>query len=121
MSSELSILALSGLLVMVIVAVQASVGVIRFGVPYSLTARDDNRQLSGADTRFGKCADNSVVALALFAPAILLLQAQSGFDANSLLAAQAFLISRLLYAPIYWFGLPAVRTLIWSVGFLATG
>ncbi|MCP5086225.1 MAG: MAPEG family protein [Rhodobacteraceae bacterium] len=120
MSSELSILALYGLLTMVIIAVQASIGVLKFGIPYSLTARDENRQVTGPSARFGRCADNSVVALALFAPAILILHVQSGFTANTLLAAQAFLITRLIYAPLYWFGIPALRTAIWAVGFLAT-
>ena len=69
-----------------------------------------------------KTFENSVVALALFAPAVLLLQAQEAFTAATLLAAQIFLIARILFIPIYAFAVPIpfLRTIVWLAGFLAT-
>ena len=58
--------------------------------------------------------------MALFAPAVLILQAKGLATPGTLLTAQVFLIARIAYVPAYAAGLPWVRSLIWVVGFLAT-
>ncbi len=58
--------------------------------------------------------------MALFAPAILLLVVLERTSPTTLLAAQVFLIARIIYLPVYAFGVPAVRTLAWMAGFAAT-
>ena len=120
MSSELSILALYGVLVIATIVVQALLAVPQVGLPYLASPRDDGRNLDGVPGRALRCVQNSVVAMALFAPAVLILQAKGGFTANSLLAAQIFLIARLIYVPLYLIGTPWLRTGIWMVGTLAT-
>ena len=120
MTSELSILALYGLLVILILVVQALFGAAQLGLPYLATARDEGRELSGMGARVERSLNNSIVALALFAPAVLILTTTSATTANSLLAAQIFLIARVIYAPLYWFGIPWLRTEAWAAGFLAT-
>jgi uncharacterized MAPEG superfamily protein len=120
MTSELSILALYGLVVLIILLVQVLLALPQLGLGYLATSRDEGRQTSGMAGRCERSLTNSVVAMALFAPAILLLHAQNGFTANTLLAAQAFLIARIIYAPIYWFAIPWLRTGVWMIGFLAT-
>nr|WP_325249622.1 MAPEG family protein [Amylibacter sp.] len=120
MTSELSILALYGLLVILILVVQALFGAAQLGLPYLATARDEGRELSGMGARVERSLNNSIVALALFAPAVLILTTTSATTANSLLAAQIFLIARVIYAPLYWFGIPWLRTAAWAAGFLAT-
>ena len=120
MSSELTILALYGLLVIVILLVQVLLAMGQFGLPYLATPRDEGRELTGTAARCKRSLDNSIVAMALFAPAILILQAQGGFTANTLLAAQAFLVARIAYPVIYMAGTPWLRTGVWMIGFLAT-
>ena len=120
MSSELSILALYGVLVIATIVIQVLLAVPQVGLPYLASPRDDGRNLEGVPGRALRCVQNSVVAMALFAPAVLILQAKGGFTANSLLAAQIFLIARLIYVPLYLIGTPWLRTGIWMVGTLAT-
>lgn len=120
MTSELSILALYGLLVILILVVQALFGAAQLGLPYLATARDEGRELSGMGARVERSLNNSIVALALFAPAVLILTTTSATTANSLLAAQIFLIARVIYAPLYWFAIPWLRTVAWAAGFIAT-
>ena len=120
MSSELSILALYGVLVIATIVIQVLLAVPQVGLPYLASPRDDGRNLDGVPGRALRCVQNSVVAMALFAPAVLILQAKGGFTANSLLAAQIFLIARLIYVPLYLIGTPWLRTGIWMVGTLAT-
>jgi len=120
MSSELSILALYGLLTLLAILIQVLLATPALGIPYLVSARDTPREMSGTAGRALRAQSNSVYALAMFAPAILLLAVKDGFSGSSLLAAQAFLIARILYLPIYYAGIPWVRTLVWLVGFLAT-
>jgi uncharacterized MAPEG superfamily protein len=120
MSSELSILALYGLLVIITIVIQVLLAIPQVGLPYLATPRDEGRELTGTAGRALRCLDNSVVAMALFAPAILILDAKTGFNSTTLLMAQIFLLARVAYLVVYLAGIPWVRTGIWAVGLLAT-
>jgi uncharacterized MAPEG superfamily protein len=56
----------------------------------------------------------------LFAPAVLLHVTAASTSNQTLLAAQAFLVARLVYLPAYAFGIVGLRTLAWTVGIVAT-
>lgn len=120
MSSELSILALYGIVVILVILIQILAAQSQVGLAMLVSPRDDMPELTGVPGRIKRATENSVVAMALFAPAVLILHATGGFSANSLLAAQAFLLARVLYVPIYAAGTPWLRTIVWLVGFLAT-
>ena len=120
MSSELSILALFGLLVIVTILLQVLLAVPQVGLPFLSSARDEARAVTGMAGRAVRTVDNSVAAIALFAPAVLLLHATSGFTPTTLLAAQAFLVARVAFVALYLLGIPYARTAVWMVGFLAT-
>ncbi len=118
--SELDILALYGLLVCVTIVAQASGALVQLDMGYIMSSRDDGRTVTGMAARLDRALSNSVVAMALFAPAVLLLQAKSGFNATTLIAAQVFLAARVIYLPVYVFGIVGLRTLVWLAGFAAT-
>ena len=92
----------------------------QFGLSYLATARDEGRELTGVAGRSLRALENSVVAMAMFAPAVLVLHALGISTGATLLAAQAFLVARVLYLAVYLAGIPWLRTLIWAVGALAT-
>lgn len=120
MSSEPSILALYGLWVIVVILVQVLAAAGQVGLATLAGPRDDMPALTGIAGRLDRAQWNSVVALALFAPAVLLLQARAGFTSSTLLAAQIFLAARVLYVIVYAMGTPWLRTLLWTAGALAT-
>ncbi|MDB2407153.1 MAPEG family protein [Jannaschia sp.] len=122
MSSELSILALYGLLLAVTVVLNVLTAMEQVGLMTLGGSRDEMPKLTGMAGRIARALDNSVVAMALFAPAILILAAREGFTGTTLLAAQIFLLARLAFVPIYAFSppVPFLRTGVWGVGFLAT-
>ena len=111
-SSELSILSLYGLLVLLTLVLQVLPAMAQVGLPKLAGPRDDMPELTGMAGRLSRCLDNSVVALALFAPAVLSLVLQEATTATTLLACQVFLVARLLYVPIYAAGIPWLRTLV---------
>ncbi len=120
MSSELNILALYGLYTAIIVLAQVTGALGQVGMGYLLSSRDEHRTMTGITGRLDRALTNSVTAMALFAPAILLLAVKDEFSAATLTAARVFLVARVLYVPAYALGLTGVRTLLWLVGFAAT-
>ncbi len=118
--TELTLLAAYGLLVMLTIILQALGSFRTLSIGYLMSARDEPREVGRMTNRIKRALDNSVVAMALFAPAVLLLEVQGKTDANSLLAAQVFLVARIIYLPVYALGVPAIRTLAWTAGFAAT-
>lgn len=120
MSSELNILALYGLYTALILLLQVTGAMSQLGMGYLLSSRDEHRTLTGITGRLDRALVNSVTAMALFAPAILILAVKEEFGTTTLTAAQAFLIARILYVPAYALKLTGVRTLLWLAGFAAT-
>ncbi|MEZ5866989.1 putative MAPEG superfamily protein [Defluviimonas denitrificans] len=120
MTSELNILALYGLYTALILLLQVTGAMSQLGMGYLLSSRDEHRTLTGITGRLDRALVNAVTAMALFAPAILILAVKEEFSATTLTAAQAFLIARILYVPAYALKLTGVRTLLWLAGFAAT-
>lgn len=118
--TELTLLAAYGLLVMLTLLLQVLGSLSQLSMGYLLSSRDEPRGLTGMTARMDRALTNSITAMVLFAPAVLLLVVQDKTDATSLMAAQVFLIARIIYLPVYALGVPAVRTAAWLAGFMAT-
>lgn len=119
-TDELSILLIYGLLTGLLLGGKVTGMMARLDMGYLLSSRDQERTLEGMLGRTDRALSNSITALALFAPPILVLALKDTFTGESLLAAQVFLMARIVYVPAYIFGIPGLRTLVWLVGFLAT-
>ncbi|MGJ5621463.1 MAPEG family protein [Sulfitobacter sp. MF3-043] len=118
--TETTILAVYGLLVLLTLLLQVLGATRQLSMGYLMSSRDEGRSTTGMTARLERALDNSVVAMALFAPAILVLVALDRTSNASLLAANVFLIARIIYLPVYALGIPAIRTLAWLAGFAAT-
>ena len=69
--------------------------------------------------RANRAVRNMAEALILFAP-LVIISVQSGAATQlTTTAAILFFVSRLLYAPTYWLGVPYLRTLFWFGGVIA--
>lgn len=120
LSSELSILLIYGLITAIVLGLKTTGMVATMDMGYLLSSRDEKRTLEGMLGRMDRALSNSVVALTLIAPPILALTLRDQSSSNSLLAAQVFLAARVVYVPAYVFGIRGLRTLVWTIGFLAT-
>ena len=118
--TETTILAVYGLLVLLTLLLQVLGATRQLSMGYLMSSRDEGRTTTGMTARLERALDNSVVAMSLFAPAILILVALDRTSNASLLAANVFLIARIIYLPVYALGIPAIRTLAWLAGFAAT-
>ncbi len=131
LDDPLSLLMLYGLLVALTVVLQVLTAAAQVGLVTLSYPRDDMPPLTGVAGRMERALKNSVVALALVAPPVLVLglgapEASPGAIApaadlgSATLAMQVFLAARLLFVPVYVAGIPFLRTVIWLAGFLAT-
>lgn len=120
MGSELTILALYGILIIVVVLVEVMLAIPQLGLAYMATPRDERRDKTGLAGRAERTVRNCVLGMALFAPAILILHAQGALTSTTLLMAQIFLIARVIYVIVYVLGIPWVRTLAFVASLLAT-
>ncbi len=118
--NETTILAAYGLLVLLTILLQVLGATRQLSMGYLMSSRDEGRSTTGMTARLERALDNSIIAMALFAPAILLLNALDRTNDTTLLAASVFLIARIIYLPVYALGVPAIRTLAWLAGFAAT-
>ena len=113
-------LALYGLVCLITILAQ----VMAAGQKLELTQLMGNREalpsLTGLPGRLDRAQANSVVAMALFAPAVLICAIQPEPPAAASTAAWIFLLARIAYVVVYALGIAYVRTIVWLVGFAMT-
>ncbi|MGA9250877.1 MAG: MAPEG family protein [Roseobacter sp.] len=118
--TEITVLVLYGFLVIITLLLQATGAMTQLGMGYLLGSRDEIRTVSGIAGRLERALNNSITAMVLFAPAILLIVVTDSSTNQSVLAAQVFLLARIVYVPAYAFKLTGIRSLAWTVGLLST-
>jgi len=81
-------------------------------------SRNDKAQSAWAQ-RLYFAHSNAVENLIIFAPLVLILDAQGHSTEGTVIACAVYFWSRLVHAIVYTMGVPVVRTLAFTVGFLA--
>jgi len=122
MTPELIVLTLAALLQIVQFVLYAVPANMELTPGYTMSARDrdPSRQMSERTARLGRAFDNHFQNLALFTIAVVVIQLSGQNSGFTALCAWAYLAARVAYVPAYAFGLKPWRSLIWSVGLIAT-
>jgi uncharacterized MAPEG superfamily protein len=122
MTPELTALTLAALLQIVQFVAYAIPANRDLGMGYTMSARDrePSRDMSDTTARLGRAYDNHVEWLLLFAIAVGVIQFSGQNSAFTATCAWVYLAARIAYVPAYAYGLRPWRSLIWSLGFVAT-
>jgi len=120
MTTELTMLAYSVALLIVLVLIQASIGVQAKGLVPMANNRDNVGPATGFHARMLRVVDNHREGITMFAPVILIAAAANVHSGMTVLGAQMFFYSRLVHAVLYVTGIPLVRPLFWAVGLAGT-
>ncbi|HEX5379990.1 MAG TPA: MAPEG family protein [Phenylobacterium sp.] len=120
MSVELTMLAYSAALLLVLVLIQATVGVRSMGLVPMANSRDGLPPAQGFHARVGRCVDNHREGLTIFAPLVLIAALTHVSSGTTVLGAQLFFYARVVHAVLYLTGAPMVRPLAWAVGIVGT-
>ncbi len=88
----------------------------QYGLKWNTGARDaDMPPLSPMAQRLGRAQANLFETLPLFAAAVLVAHVAGIHSGRTVLGAQLYFWARVIYLPLYAFGVPQVRSLVWLV------
>jgi len=120
MPVELKVLAYAALLQFVQFVLMAVPVNRQLGTAYTGGNRDEQKQPTGMAGRLTRAMDNHFEALILFTIAVVVVVLGEASTPVTVAAAWTYLGARILYVPAYASGVFLVRSLIWTVGFVAT-
>ncbi|MCB2067897.1 MAG: MAPEG family protein [Erythrobacter sp.] len=120
MPQELTVLALAGVLLLVHIFAAIRLKTAQYGVNWNMGARDEALPpLNPVAARLERARDNFLETLPLAIigfGGVVLADRASEWTA---IAAWTWLGARALYLPLYWAGVPKVRTYVWGLALLA--
>lgn len=119
MTPELTILGWTLVLALVQILLPSSLRNRETGTQYNMSARDEAGPPVGKVTaRLKRAQANLFETLPLFAVAVLIAHLAAVHNSLTLYGAALYLGARVLYLPLYAFGIPVVRTLVWCISML---
>lgn len=120
MSAELTVLALAAILLLVHIFSATHYKTKQYGLDWNMGARDeDTKPLNDVAGRLDRARGNFLETLPLAIIALGgVVMAGKASDLTAI-AAWVWLAARVIYLPLYWAGVPKVRTYVWAVSLLA--
>lgn len=89
------------------------------GVAWNTSARDGQAEpLGTVAARLDRASKNFLETFVFFAAAVLAVVATNQANSTTALGAQWYFWARVVYLPLYAFGVPYVRTLAWTVSLI---
>ena len=120
MTIELTMLTYSVGLLVIVIAIQATAGILAQGIPAMAGSRDNLGEPTPFQSRSKRVAENHKEGLLLFAPLVLVASVAGVSTEMTVLGAQLFFYSRIAHAVIYLAGWPWIRPLAWAIGLAGT-
>ncbi len=94
----------------------------QYGLKWNMGARDGEMPpLSPVAERLKRAQDNLFETLPIFIAAVLIVHVAGRESAQTALGAQIYLAGRVAYVPLYAFGVPVLRSLVWIVSIAGLG
>ncbi len=119
MTTELTILAWTLVLAIVQVFLPAGFRNRETGIAFNAGPRDEPGPPVGKITgRLQRAQKNLYESLPLFAAAVLIAHVTNREGALTLWGAWTYLVMRIIYVPLYAFGVPTVRSVAWMLSLL---
>jgi uncharacterized MAPEG superfamily protein len=116
MPQELEVLLHATTLTFLLLAVQGVMTPIFHGFKWGLGPRDEVREPTVLQGRANRIVANQIEAMVLFVPLILMVHVTEASSGITVTGAWIFLIGRMLFAIVYFLGIPVLRSLVWAVG-----
>ena len=120
MTTELTVLALGALLLLAHIMLAVHFKTQQYGKDWNMGARDEDLPpLNPIAGRLERARDKFAETFPIAIVALLGIAVAGKANAVSEVASIAWLAARVIYLPLYWAGVPKVRTLVWGVSLLA--
>jgi uncharacterized MAPEG superfamily protein len=119
MTIELRMLAFSIVLGFVHIVLSSHAASLQFGYRWTASARDEPKApLVGVAGRLQRALDNFSETFPYFAAAVLMAHVLGHHSTLTIWGAHLYFWARVAYLPLYVFGIPIVRSLVWNVAAL---
>ncbi len=115
MSPDLKYLLYSTILTFVQVLIAGTFANHAVGLPTMAGNREGLAEMPGIAGRAKRAHLNMIENMVVFASLVLIAAAAGKANANTALGAMIFFWARLVYAFVYLFGVPWLRTVVWLV------
>ena len=116
---ELQMLALSTALGLIQIVLSAHAASFQYGYRWAASARDEAMPpLTGFAARLERALSNFMETFPLFVAAILVASVVGRHTWMTAWGAQLYFWGRVAYLPLYAFGIPLVRSIVWNVATL---
>lgn len=120
MTSELTVLTLSTLLLLAHIMLAIRYKTSQYGTQWNMGARDgDMPPLNDIAGRLERARGNFLETYPIAIVALMGVTIAGKSSAITEIAAWTWLAARTVYLPLYWAGIPKVRTLVWGISLLA--
>ena len=120
MRPEILVLALAGILLLAHVMLAIRLKTAQYGTDWNMGARDEDLPpLKPVAGRLDRARGNFLETLPLAVIALFGVVLTGKANEITATAAWVWLAARALYLPLYWAGVPKVRTLVWGVALAA--
>jgi len=116
MTVELRMLAFSIVLGFVHIVLSSHAKSWQYGYRWTAGTREETvPQIGPIAGRLERALQNFLETFPLFAAAVLMAHVANRHDALTYWGAQLYFWARVAYVPLYLFGVPLVRSLVWNV------
>jgi uncharacterized MAPEG superfamily protein len=120
MPQELTILALAAVLALAHIMIAINLKTKQYGTAWNMGARDEALPpLNPVAGRMERARNNYLETLPIAVIALFGVVLAGKANELSAVAGWVWLGARVVYLPLYWAGVPKVRTLVWLVATLA--
>jgi len=116
MSTEISMLAGAGALLLLMTLIQGTRNVLVLGLNTAAGNQHDIAPWSGFNDRLNRAIRNQIEGLAIFTPLVLAVVIAGLNNDTTASGAQYFVGARVVHAVVFTLGVPWLRTAAWAVG-----
>lgn len=119
MTPELGYLVWSVVVLLVHIVVQATATTLSLGLPYAASNQDEQRRPDSAMiNRITRALKNYLETYPAFIALSLLIAVTGTSTETTVMGAMIWFWARIVYALVYTFGIPYVRTVVWFVSII---
>jgi len=120
MPQELTVLGLAAFLLLAHILIAIRFKTQQYGTQWNMGARDEELPpLNPIAGRLERARDNYLETLPIAVIALFGIVLAGKTSSLTAIASWVWLAARVVYLPLYWAGIPRVRSLVWAIALLA--
>jgi uncharacterized MAPEG superfamily protein len=122
MTTELTMLGWTLVLALAQIMIAAALRTSETGLAYNMSARDEPAPpMRPVTARLQRAQANLFETLPIFAAAVIMAHIAGKVGTLTALGAHLYFFGRLIYLPLYAFGVPVARSLVWLASVIGIG